>query len=69
MPKKDHPEHPKIYYGGVKFEQIVPHIHSLVRQGKFKEAKEFEEGVMLEIKKAEKMIIGIRKILKDKYSV
>ncbi len=57
----------KFYYGKVSFEQILPHLRSLVKQGKFKEAREFEEGIMREIKKAEKMIITARKLLKTKY--
>ncbi len=58
---------PKFYYGKVSFEQILPHLRSLVKQGKIKEAKEFEEGVMFQIKKAETMILTLRQALKHKY--
>ncbi len=57
----------KFYYGKVSFEQIVPTLHSLVMLGKTREAKEFAEGVMLEIKKAEERIITFREVIKYEY--
>ncbi len=66
MPKKD-PEQPKFYYGKVSFEQIMPHLRALVRQGRIREAKEFEEAIMFQIKKAETMILTFRRALKHKY--